>query len=89
MPVRPKPIFSSQSYSSQDKTDFLHSKPFKSGKNQLPTFHALHVSQKPTFSILSHSSQSNIVNEFFLLTLPCRSKSPNYSVLVYVPPVTS
>jgi hypothetical protein len=64
MPVRPKPIFSNQSYSSQDKTNFLHSKPFKSGKNQLPTFHALQVSQKPTFSILSHSSQSNIVNEF-------------------------
>jgi hypothetical protein len=43
-------------HSRQDKTDFLHSKPFKSGKNQLPTFHAIQVSQKPTFSIQSHSS---------------------------------
>jgi hypothetical protein len=69
--VRPKPISSSPSYSSQDKTDFLHSIPSLS----MP---------KPTFSTPSHSSQSNIVNKFSLLSLPCCSWSPNYSVLVYI-----
>jgi hypothetical protein len=53
-----------------------------SGKNQLPTFHAIPVRPKPTFSIPSHSSQSNIANTFFLLSLLCRSWSPNYSVHV-------
>jgi hypothetical protein len=32
--------------------------------------------------IPSHSGQPNIVNKSFLFSLPCRSWSPNYSVLV-------
>jgi hypothetical protein len=62
-----------------------NSKPFQSGKNQLKKCYAILVRPKPTFSIPSHSSQNNIVNTFFLLSLPCRSWSPNYSVLVSYP----
>jgi hypothetical protein len=74
--------------SGQGKIDFLpsmafkssqnrlpHSKLFQSGRNQLPTFYAIPVRPKPTFSIPSYSIQTNMVNNFFLLSLPCRSWS--------------
>jgi hypothetical protein len=66
IPVRPKPISSIPSYSSQAKTDFfipshsskaktdfLHSKSFKSGQNRLPPFQAIPVGPKLTSVIQS------------------------------------
>jgi hypothetical protein len=69
IPVEPKSTSDIPSYFGQAKTDICLFKPFKQAK----TDHAIQVSQKPTFSILSRSSQSNIVNTFVLLSLPCRS----------------
>jgi hypothetical protein len=68
--------------SGQNRLSSCQAKRFQSGKNQLPTFHAIPVRPKSTFPIPSHSSQSNIVNSCFLFSLPCRSWSPNYSILV-------
>jgi hypothetical protein len=71
IPGMPKPTSASLRRSSQAKTDLLHSKPsgqvkidflpskpFQSNQNQLPPFQAIPI---------------NIVNKFFLLSLPCRS----------------
>jgi hypothetical protein len=84
IPVRPKLTFYITIYSSQSKTDFLQSKLFQAGKTQLSQLQTVPVRPHQTFSILSHSnsSQANIVNKSSLLFLPCRSWSPNYSVLV-------
>jgi hypothetical protein len=66
----------------RSKPTLLHSKPFQTGQNCLPLFHAITVRSKLTSSIPSYSSQDNIVNKFTVLSLPCRSWSPNYSVFV-------
>jgi hypothetical protein len=58
--VRPKPTSSIPSHSSQAQTDFLHSKSFKSGQNQLLPFQTIPVGPKPTSSILSHSYQAKM-----------------------------
>jgi hypothetical protein len=73
IPVRQKPLA---------KTDYLHSKPLQSGQTRLPPFQGNQVRLKQTSSIPSHFDQPNIVNKSFLPSLPCRSWSPNYSVLV-------
>jgi hypothetical protein len=78
IPVGQKLTSSIPCHSRQAKTNFRHSKLFQSVKNLLQTYY-----------ILSHFSQSNIVNKFSLLSLPCRSWSPNYSVLVRIGKVTN
>jgi hypothetical protein len=69
IPVRPKPTSSSPS----------HSIPFRPKLN-----FSIPISPKLTFSITIYSSQANIVNKSSFLFLPCRSWSPNYSVLVKI-----
>jgi hypothetical protein len=56
--VRSKLTYSLPSHSSQAKTDFLISKPFQSGQNQLPPFQAIPVRPKLTSSIPGHSRQA-------------------------------
>jgi hypothetical protein len=78
-------FFHSMPFQSAAKINFLHSKLFLSGQERLLQFQAITVRPKPTTLIPSHFNQPNIVNKSsILLSMPCCSWSPNYSVLVFL-----
>jgi hypothetical protein len=61
VPVRPNPISSNPSPSSQPETNFLHFKLLQSVQNRLPSYQAIPVGPKLTSFIPSYYSQAKTV----------------------------
>jgi hypothetical protein len=91
IPVRLTTIFSIPSYSSQAKTNVLHSKRFQSGQNphpsvqnRLPAFQTIPVRPKPTSSIPCYVRPILSIN---ILSSPCLVAA-GYQTIQFLFPAT-